>query len=77
MKQKADKKEIADLSAKLRETAASIKALQEEYQHYLESTKVLHEAKKYVAQAENYARFGELDDMYRNAGANAPGEAEE
>ena len=71
LKQKADKREIADLSAKLREAAAAIKALQEEYQHYLESTKVLHEAKKYVAQADNYARFGELDDMYQSANDTA------
>ena len=65
------KHEIADVSAKLRETAAAIKAAQEEYQHYLESTKILHEAKKYLAQAENYARFGELDEMYHQTAERA------
>ncbi|MBR5409583.1 MAG: MFS transporter [Clostridia bacterium] len=66
LKQKAGKEEISSVSAQLREAARNIKALQEEYQHYLESTKVWHEAKKYVTQAENYERFGELDDLYKS-----------
>ena len=69
LRQKADKGEVSSVSAQLRETAASIKALQEEYRRYLESTKIYHEAKKYIAQANNYARFGELDDVYRNTSA--------
>lgn len=67
LKQKADRREIAAVSAKLRETGAAVKAAQEEYRRYLESTKVWHEAKKYLAQAENYARFGELDEIYQSA----------
>jgi hypothetical protein len=67
LKQKAGKSAIADVSARLRQTGAEIKTAQEEYLHYAESTKVYREAKKYLAQAENYARFGELDDMYGSA----------
>ncbi len=70
LREKADKREIADVSARLDAAAADIKAQQEEYRRYAESTKAYHEAKKYLAQAENYARFGELDDLY-GAGASA------
>ena len=64
LKQKADKHGIAEVTARLRQTGAEIKAAQEEYRRFSESTKVYREAKKYLVQAENYARFGELDDMY-------------
>ena len=69
LREKADKREIADVSARLDAAAAEIKALQEEYRRYAESTKAYHEAKKYLTQAANYARFGELDDLY---GAGTP-----
>ena len=61
LKDKADKKEIAAVTTELRNVAAKIKAMQEAYQHYAESTKVVREARKFVTQAENYARFGEMD----------------
>ena len=67
LKRKADRQTLAAVSGRLRETAAAIRAAQAEYQRYLESTKVWHEAKKYITQAENYARFGELDELYQSA----------
>ena len=69
LKQKADKTELSAVSGQLRENAKDIRALQEEYQHFMESTKAYHDAVKYITQAENYARFGELDDIYQSVNA--------
>ena len=44
--------------------------MHEEYQHYNESTKVYTEACKFITQAENYSRFGELDSMYVTSSAD-------
>ena len=66
LKEKADKDEVSSVSAQLKEVSVNIRSLQEEYRRFLESTKSYHEAKKYIAQAQNYARFGELDDMYQS-----------
>ncbi len=67
LKNRAAKTELAEVSAELGRTAKKIKAMHEEYRHYAESTKVYHEAKKYIAQAGNYARFGELDSAFEGA----------
>ena len=67
----------AGLFVALAVSAAEIKALQEEDRRYAESTKAYHEAKKYLAQAANYARFGELDDIYGAVHAGADGGAAE
>lgn len=66
LKNKAGKKETAELNRELKKTAAGIKAAHDVYQRYIESTKVYHEALKYIAQAENYSRFGELDSLYQS-----------
>ncbi len=64
LKRKADKNEIKEISNEQRAVARKIKILTEEQQHFAQSTKVYTEAKKYIVQAENYAKFGELDTMY-------------
>ena len=64
LKAKAGKQEVAAVSAQLRDVGQKIKTKHEEYQHFMESTKVYHDAQKYITQAKNYARFGELDDAY-------------
>ena len=66
--QRSAKKEISDISAALKTVSVQIKALQQEYQHYNESTKVYHDAVKYITQAQNYERFGELDSIFNSAG---------
>ncbi|MBQ7637651.1 MAG: MFS transporter [Clostridia bacterium] len=64
LKHGGDKSEIRKISAAQKENAREIKAMMLEHERFTRSTKVYHEAKKYVDQAANYARFGELDDMY-------------
>lgn len=64
LKEKADKSAIADISAQQKEVAREIKAMTEEYQRYAESTKVYYDAKRYLTEAANYAKFGELDMLY-------------
>ena len=70
LKEKGEKDKIAQLSGKLKTISKEIKLKQQEYQHFSESTKVYFEAKKYIEQAENYARFGEIDTMYNAAAVN-------
>ncbi len=70
LKAKGEKDEIAELSSKLKSFSKEIKLMQQEYQHFSESTKVYFEAKKYIEQAENYARFGEIDTMYNAVAVN-------
>ena len=70
LKAKADKKEIADVSAQMKTLSKQIKEMHEEYQHYIESTKVVKEAEKFITQAENYSRFGELDSLYVTSSAD-------
>ena len=62
----ADKDEIAAVSGQLDAAAKGIKDMQAEYQRYIDSTKIYHDAVKYLAQAANYARFGELDSLYQS-----------
>ena len=66
LRQKADKGEIAAVSGQLDAAAKGIKEMQAEYQRYIDSTKIYHDAVKYLAQAANYARFGELDSLYQS-----------
>lgn len=63
-KKKAPKAEIEKITAEQRDISDKIKRMSEEYQHFAESTKVYSTAKKYIEQAENYARFGEIDTIY-------------
>ncbi len=64
LKEKGGKEEIKAVSAELDAVSKAIRSMHDEYQRYMESTKVFHEAKKLLAQADNYARFGELDLRY-------------
>ena len=64
LKEKAPKMEIAKISAEQAEVSKRIKEMNEEHQHFVQSTSVYHKAKKYIEQAENYAKFGELDSIY-------------
>ncbi len=64
LREKAGKDEIAAVAARQKEILARIKEQTQEYQRFIESTMVYSEAKKYITQAENYARFGELDSLY-------------
>ena len=64
LKEKASKTEIAKISAEQAEVSKRIKEMNEEHQHFVQSTSVYHKAKKYIEQAENYAKFGELDSIY-------------
>ena len=64
LKAKAGKDEIAALTAESAQTARSIKALHEEYRRYAECTRVYRDALRFIAQAKNYARFGELDTAF-------------
>ena len=64
LREKADKTELAAITAEIRANARKIKAKQEEYQRFMESAKVVREARKFLSQAENYSRFGELDSIY-------------
>ncbi|MBR0113173.1 MAG: MFS transporter [Clostridia bacterium] len=77
LKQKADAKEIEALTERLRVLHAEIKAQTEEYQHFAAATMVYTEAKKYITQAENYARFGELDSKYNASLADSDSEEAE
>lgn len=70
LKEKASKSEIKIIADEQHEVSAKIKKLTEEYQNFVESTKVYFEAKKFIAQAENYARFGELDTKYNQITAH-------
>lgn len=64
LKKKASKAEIEKTTTEQRAVSDKIKRMSEEYQHFAESTKVYSAAKKYIEQAENYARFGEIDTIY-------------
>lgn len=61
VKNHEDKASLQKLSLEQKENSALIKAAEEEYQRYSESTKVYAEAVKYIHQAENYEKFSELD----------------
>ena len=52
------------ISTEQAEVSKRINELNEEHQHFVQSTGVYHKAKKYIEQAENYAKFGELDSKY-------------
>ncbi len=67
LKSKADKLSIKEISKEQSDVAKQIKALSEEHQHYLEAAKAYNEAMKFIQQSENYARFGELDTIYKKA----------
>ena len=67
LKEKGSADEIKSVSEELRDAQEKIKVLTVEHQHFTESTKVYHDAFKYIQQAENYARFGEIDTMYTEA----------
>ena len=54
------KSELKQLSAKQKELNKQIKTATVRYQHFTESTKVYTEAKKYLAQAACYEKFGAL-----------------
>ncbi len=64
LKEKADKSQIKAITDEQNAVATKIKKLSQEHQNFVESTKVYFEAKKFIEQAENYARFGELDTKY-------------
>ena len=64
-----DLSQLRALAAAKRENAAQIKAMQLEHQNFAQSTKVWSEATKYLKQAANYARFGELDELYAQTAA--------
>ncbi len=64
LKEEGSKEEIKAVSAGLNRVSKEIRNLHGEYQRYMESTKVFHEAKKRLSQAENYAKFSELDLRY-------------
>jgi NADH dehydrogenase/NADH:ubiquinone oxidoreductase subunit G len=76
LREKGGKAQTAEISAELGRIAAEIKAMHAEYGRYMESTKVFHDAKKLIAQAENYARFGELDQRYTALREDLPADAE-
>ena len=67
LKEKADKTEVAAITAEIRANARKIKEKHEEYQRFMESAKVVREARKFLTQAENYSRFGELDSIFDTA----------
>ena len=60
----APKSEIRALTAEQNQLSERIKKMILERQRFTESTKVYYDAEKYIRQAENYARFGELDALY-------------
>lgn len=69
LKAGADKKAIAGVAAQMKDITRKIKEKHEEYQRFTESTKVYSEACKFILQAENYSRFGELDSIYSDLSA--------
>ncbi|MBQ6264119.1 MAG: MFS transporter [Clostridia bacterium] len=64
LKEKSSKSEVAKIAAEQAEISKRINELNEEHQHFVQSTSVYHKAAKYIEQAENYAKFGELDSIY-------------
>ncbi len=67
LKEKAPKNEIKAVSLEQKRVSEKIRELTQEHQHFVDSTKVYYEAEKFITQAHNYARFGELDAMYNQA----------
>ena len=57
LKSGADRQALAEVSAALRTLSDQIKMHHTAYQHFLESTKVIHEAQKLLTQAQNYETF--------------------
>lgn len=64
LKKKAPKEQIESVAREEKSVGEKIKKLTQERQNFTDSVKVYTEAKKFIAQAENYARFGELDTKY-------------
>ena len=64
LKDRGGKAEIKAVSAELTAVSGEIKSMQAEYRRYMESTKVYHDAKKLLTQADNYSKFSELDLRY-------------
>ena len=67
---------VIDAFNELDAASKEIRSMHDEYQRYMESTKVFHEAKKLLTQADNYARFGELDLRYSALAQADPAGAE-
>lgn len=67
----SDKVGLKALSAEQAELSAAVKAKTAERQHYYESIKVYTDARRFVRQAEDYARYGEIDTMFENAATEA------
>ena len=74
LKEKAPRATLAAVSDELRGIAREIKEQHEAYGRFAESTKAYHEAQRFLAQARNYARFGELDSLYQTAAESASAE---
>lgn len=64
LREGADKAAVADVARRQKEVDARIEALEEEHQHFVDSTKVYQVAAKYLRQAADYARFGELNEKF-------------
>ena len=64
LKSGAPKQDLREVDAQMKALDETIKALNTEHQHFQESVKVLTVAEKYLVEAENYAKAGELDQKY-------------
>ena len=68
LKSKAEASRIAAVNAELKTLSRGIKETQKTYRQYMECTKALRDAQKYLTQAKNYAAFGELDSRFDSTG---------
>ena len=64
LKTHAPKAEIKEASDRLKSMESEVKTLNAEHQRFSESVKVLSVAEKYLREAANYAKFGELNERY-------------
>ena len=64
LKAKASKEKLKEITARQKKTAQAIKALNKEREKYVESTEVFTLAAGLLRQAEEYARFGEINERF-------------
>ena len=64
LKERAPKKDLKKVDEEMKALDETIKEMNTEHQHFQESVKVLTVAKKYLQEAANYAKAGELDQKY-------------
>lgn len=59
-------KKLSSVNEKIEKTSEKIKTLTKEYERYTVCTKAYSDAVKLLKQAENYAKFGEIDSIFNS-----------